>query len=35
LQLSLDFRPGIYFGDGDRFNTGFGGGIGLGARFRF
>ena len=34
LQLSLDFRPGIYFGD-ERFHRGFGGGIGLGVRFRF
>ena len=32
LQLSLDFRPGWFFGDGDGFGWG---GVGLGVRYKF
>jgi len=35
LQLSLDFRPEIYFGDDDYRENNFGPDIALGARFRF
>ena len=35
LQLSLDFRPEVYFGDDDYRENNFGPDLALGARFRF